>query len=270
MKCGFIGLGSQGGPMARRMIDAGLPVTLWARRPATLEPYKDSAAQYAQSVSELGQSVDICCVCVVDDAGVRQVCDELMPAMASGGCIVIHSTVNPELCRDLARKAAERGLKLVDAPVSGGGDGAAAGTLTVILGGEANAVATVMPVLETFAGKIVHLGDVGAGQIAKLVNNTLMAANLSVAHYCIETAKSLGIDQDALTDLVRVSSGRSFAYDVRARMPVPSAFDHGAKLLQKDIGLLGKATGDNPNYNFVRDVASAFIDLALDQGNDQH
>lgn len=249
--------------MARRMIDAGLDVVLWARRAESLEPYKESAAQYASSIRELGEQVDLCCICVVDDAGVQQVCEELISTMSRGGCIVIHSTVNPELCRQLAAKCQDNGLQFVDAPVSGGGEGAAAGTLTVMLGGAEDAVATVKPVLETFAGTIVHLGGVGAGQVAKLVNNTLMAANLSVAHFCMETARELNIDLDALTQLVRVSSGRSFAFDVRARMPQPSAFEHGAKLLQKDVRLLGESVGESKDYEYVRDVATKFLDLAL-------
>lgn len=264
MKCGFIGLGSQGGPMAQRMIDGGYEVVLWARRPESLEPYANSGATFASSVSKLAEQVQLCAVCVVDDAGVKAICEELIPAMTSGGFIVIHSTVNPALCKSLAEQAKAQGLLLLDAPVSGGGDGAANGTLTVMLGGTDEAVNIVRPVLETFANTIVHLGDVGAGQVAKLVNNSMMAANLAVAHYAIEAARTLQIDPQAFADLVKVSSGRSFAFDVRARMPEPEAFHHGAKLLAKDVRLLGESVGPNePSFEFIRDVATPFLDLAL-------
>ncbi len=261
-KLGFIGLGSQGAPMARRMIEAGHAVVLWARRPDSLEPFRDTPASYAASIRELGKQVDYCAVCVVDDAGVRQVCDELIPAMPPGGVIVIHSTVHPGLCRELASECAARDLSLVDAPVSGGGDSAARGALTVMLGGEDAAVERIRPVLESFAGTIVHLGAVGAGQAAKLVNNTLMAANLALAHHAFQTAAALGIDRAALAELIKVSSGHSFSFDVCARMPEPAAFAHGARLLQKDVGLLGQTVGDQPDYAVLREVAEGFLRLA--------
>jgi 3-hydroxyisobutyrate dehydrogenase len=262
-KVGFIGLGSQGAPMARRMIDAGYEVVLWARRTEALAPFADSPAQYADTVAALGAQVTYCGVCVVDDAGVQQVCDELLPAMAPGGRIAIHATVHPDLCRALATRATARGLSVVDAPVSGGGPSAAKGTLTVMVGGAAQDVEAIRPILETFAGLIVHLGDVGAGQMAKLVNNNLMAANLAVAHHAVQMAEALGIDRDAFIKLVGVSSGRSFSFDVRARMAAPTDFKHGARLLEKDVRLLGEAMAGNPDYGQIREIARSFLDVAL-------
>lgn len=262
-KWGFIGLGSQGAPMAQRMIDSGNDVVLWARRPESLVPFENSSARVAESVAALAEEVEHCGICVVDDAGVVQVCEQLIPAMTSGGCIAIHSTVNPELCKTLEEQAKARGLMLVDAPVSGGGAGATDGTLTVMVGGEDYAVAAARPVFETFAGLIVHLGAVGSAQNAKLVNNSLMAANLDLAYQALQIADSLDIDRDAFVELVRVSSGRSFSFDVCARMPEPRAFKHGAGLLAKDLGLLGEAVGDNSNYITLRDVANRFLSKAL-------
>jgi 3-hydroxyisobutyrate dehydrogenase-like beta-hydroxyacid dehydrogenase len=264
-KIGFIGLGSQGAPMAQRIIDAGYPTVLWARRPESLEPYANSGAEFAASVAELGAQVEHVGVCVVDDAGVQQVFDELLPVMKPGSRIAIHSTVHPETCKQLARRAAEKGIAVIDAPVSGGGSGAAAGTLTVMVGGDAATVAAARPIFETFAGLIVHLGDVGAGQMAKLVNNALMAAHVAIAHHGLAAAEALGIDRAAFVDLVKVSSGRSFGFDVRARMPNPAAFKHGAGLLVKDVNLLGEALSAHPDvFAPLRDVAMPFLDLALD------
>src|SRR5690349_15829717 len=92
---GFIGLGSQGGPMARRIVESGYPLLLWARREDALVPFRDTSAQVVASVAELGVRAQHVGVCVVDDAGVRQVCSELIPAMRPGSRIAIHSTVNP-------------------------------------------------------------------------------------------------------------------------------------------------------------------------------
>lgn len=262
---GFIGLGSQGGPMALRIVEAGYPLVLWARRPESLEPYADTAAQTAASVAELGATCDHVGVCVVDDAGVQQVCDELISAMREGSRIAIHSTIHPDCCKALAAKAAERGIALLDAPVSGGGPGAAAGTLTVMVGGDAIALEAARPVLETFAGLIVHLGDVGAGQTAKLVNNTLMAANMALAHHALASGAALDIDHVALADLIKASSGRSFSFEVYARMTSPQAFNHGGKLLAKDIGLLGTLLGDDPAFVALESVATPFLDLTTEQ-----
>jgi len=262
-KFGFIGLGSQGAPMARRMIDAGYPVVLWARRPDTLAAFSDTTAEIAPDIATLAEQVGHVGVCVVDDAGVQQVCDALIPAMRPGSRIAIHSTVQPGLCVALAERAAAHGLSLIDAPVSGGGHGAAAGTLTVMVGGDEQAVAAARPIFQTFAGLIVHLGGVGAGQMAKLVNNALMAANMAMAHHALTAGSALGIDRAALTELVKVSSGRSYGFEVCARLPKPSAFAHGAKLLAKDVRLLGEVLGGDASFAAFHDAAMPFLELAL-------
>lgn len=260
MKIGFIGLGSQGGPMAARLIEAGHETVLWARRPESLDPYKDTPAIRAGSVAELGAQCGIVAICVVDDAGVEAIAVDLIPAMQPGGIIVIHSTINPDTCIALAEKAKAAGLSLVDAPVSGGGQGAAAGTLTVMLGGSDADVAAVKPFLEAFSGLIVHLGPVGAGQNAKLINNTLMAAHMGLAHQALLAADSIGVDRKAFADLVKVSSGRSFGFEVCARLPQPNAFAHGGALLTKDVRLLGEVMGDDPAYTALKNVAQPFLD----------
>jgi 3-hydroxyisobutyrate dehydrogenase len=264
-RCGFIGLGDQGASMARRMIDAGFDVVLWARRPASLEPFADSSATVAPSLEALAGQVDYCGICVVDDAGVRQICEALIPNMAPGSCIVIHSTVHPDLCRALAKQAKSAGLSLLDAPVSGGGGRAAAGELTVMVGGDSAVLDAVRPVLASFAGLITHLGEVGAGQMAKLVNNSLMAANLAVAHLAMDIAGKAGLDLQAFKELVAASSGRSFGFEVRSRMQQPADFAHGARLLAKDARLLVEAMGEDDTCQTLRQIAHRFLDLALKQ-----
>lgn len=261
MTVGFIGLGSQGGPMAQRIIDAGYATVLWARRAEALEPYAGTNARAAESVAALGAQCDHVGVCVVDDAGTREVCEALIAAMQPGGRIAIHSTILPETCVALAEQAVVRGIALVDAPVSGGGQGAAEGTLTVMVGGEEAAVAAARPVFETFGKLIVHLGGVGAGQMAKLVNNTLMAAHMALAHSALGAGDTLGLDRKALAELVKVSSGRSFGFEVYARLPSPAAFSHGGKLLAKDVGLLGALLGDDPAFAAFRAVTDPFLPL---------
>ncbi len=113
MRVGFIGLGSQGGPMARRIVEAGYDLTLWARRPESLEPYADTAAKTAQTPADLAAASDLVCICVVADDDVRQVVSGengvLKGLQPGGGVIAIHSTVHPDTCRELAEQAREVG-----------------------------------------------------------------------------------------------------------------------------------------------------------------
>src|SRR4051794_8114267 len=156
-RVGFVGLGSQGGPMARRIVEAGYPTTLWARRPASLEPFADTAAATAASPAELGAASDVLGVCVVDDAGVDEVLrgpDGALAAMADGAVVIVHSTVHPETCVRLQDDFPH--LRLVDAPVSGGGQKAADGELLVMVGGPTDVVERCRPVLETFGDPVLH------------------------------------------------------------------------------------------------------------------
>lgn len=261
-RVGFIGLGSQGGPMARRLIESGHSVVLWARRPDAFAAFADLTFETAGSVPELGASAEHVGICVVDDAGVQAICAELIPAMKPGSRLAIHSTVHPNTVIALARHAADRGVALIDAPVSGGGPAATARTLTVMCGGTEALVSAARPIFECFAGLIVRVGDVGAGQMAKLINNALMATHVAIAHSAIAASKALGLDARAISEIVKVSSGRSFGFDVYSRLPDPSAFAHGAKLLLKDVRLLGEVLGANPSFAPLRDVATPFLELA--------
>jgi len=261
-RTGFIGLGSQGGPMAQRMLAAGFPLMVWARRPQVLEPFVAQGAQAAGSVSELGEYCDHIGICVVNDAGVAEICDQLIPAMRPGSLLAMHSTVLPQTCEDLARRCTERDILFIDAPVSGGGGAAADGTLTVMCGGEATACDQARPVFASFARSIFHLGPAGSAQRAKIVNNALLAANIGLAHAALQAGAGLGIDRAALTELIKASSGRSFGFDVCARLPNPQAFAMGAALLVKDVRLLDAILPDNANTAMLHNAAAHFMDEA--------
>ena len=261
-RIGFIGIGSQGGPMAERIAAAGYPLTVWARRAEALEPFVARGATAAASVAELGAQCDLVGVCVVDDAGVTEVCRELIPAMRPGSVIAIHSTIHPESAVTLAAQCAARGVSLLDAPVSGGGVGAAAGTLTVMCGGSRETFDAARPVFQSFGKLIVLLGDVGAGQRAKLGNNALLAANMGVAHAALSAAAALGIEREALVELIKHSSGRSFGFEVYARLPSPAAFAVGAPLLVKDVSLLKTVLPDQEGAETLRAAASSFLAAA--------
>lgn len=242
MRVGFIGLGSQGGPMARRIVEGGHPTMLWARRPATLEPFADTAATMAESPAHLGAACELVCLCVVGDADVYEIaCGEsgVLASMKPGGVIAVHSTVHPDTCREVAKKAAAKGVSVIDAPVSGGGPAAAAGRLLVMAGGDAEVVERCRPVFETYADPVVHLGELGSGQTTKLLNNLLFTANLGTAATALSLARTLGVDPDRLTEVVSRSSGNSFALNALGGIGgLDRLAGVAGALLQKDVRLL--------------------------------
>jgi len=243
------------------MIDAGYPTILWARRPEALDSYRDTPAEFASSISDLGKRAQHVGVCVLNDRDVLEVCEQLIAAMGPGSRIAIHSTVNPETCRTVARLAATRSVAVIDAPVSGGSQVAKAGGLTIMLGGRPEDLDAARPIFETFGKLIVRLGDVGAGQAAKLINNSLMAANLSMAVSALRAGPKLDIEPEVLVQILMASSGRSFALEVAARMTSPRAFSHGGMVLAKDLRLFGEVLGrSDPDYKLLYDAAAPFLD----------
>jgi 3-hydroxyisobutyrate dehydrogenase-like beta-hydroxyacid dehydrogenase len=262
LRVGFVGLGSMGGPMVERMIDEGVPTTLWARRAASLEAFPGAAT--AASLVELGACSDYVGICVINDDDVRSVVlgDEgVLAGMTSGSVLVIHSTVHPDTCAELAAAATPKGIAVVDAPVSGGGPRAALGQLLVLLGGEAKDVETIRPVLSTFGSNLVHVGGLGAGQMAKIINNTLMTAHLGTAQAAADAAAALGLDPAALLEAMSHGSAASFSLDVlKGHGAKLSTFPAGA-LLRKDVDLfenLITAKGVDPG------ILGAVSEYALD------
>ena len=220
MRVGFIGLGSQGAPMARRILEGGYPTTLWARRQASVEPFADTAAQIAGSPAELAAASDLVCLCVVGDADVTEVATGetgVLAGLKPGGVIAVHSTVHPDTCRQLAAQASEQGVSVVDAPVSGGGPAAARGTLLVMVGGDAEVVARIRPVFTTYGDPIIHLGPVGSGQLTKLLNNLLFTANLATARTALALGEALGVAPENLAEVITAGSGNSYALGSIAR-----------------------------------------------------
>jgi 3-hydroxyisobutyrate dehydrogenase-like beta-hydroxyacid dehydrogenase len=236
---GFVGLGNQGGPIAMRIVRAGFPVRVFARRPGVTPDYVAEGATVAGSLSELGNTCDLVAVCVTTDADVRAVVlgpAGVLAAMRAGSSLAVHSTVHPDLVREIAGTAAARDVAVLDAPVSGGNTGARAGTLAVMVGGDAAVLARWQPVLDSFARTVELLGPVGSGQLAKLVNNALSASNLAAALRATAAAEALGLDPEAVRRVVQDASGDSFML----RM-VPLMLQHGgqlaADLFRKDVGL---------------------------------
>jgi len=267
MRVGFIGLGSQGGPMARRIVEAGYPTTLWARRPASVEPFGDTAAKIAASPAELAAASDLVCLCVVGDADVEEVlggAEGVLAGLGAGGVIAVHSTVHPDTCRRLAEQAATQGVSLIDAPVSGGGGAAAEGRLLVMTGGETEIVERCRPVFATYADPVVHLGGLGSGQVTKLLNNLLFTANLATAASALKLGAGLGVEHGRLGEVLAHGSGNSFALGrilgSGGTLDIMAA--HAGALLRKDVGLVaGLAEAAGAPGGFVLDAADTTLKL---------
>jgi len=240
LSVGFIGIGDQGGGIVERICRAGFPTHIWARRREAVMPFEALGAKAVDGVEDLGQC-DIIGLCVLDDAGVIEVVNALLPSLKPQSIVMIISTVHPDTCIALGARAAEHHIALIDAPVSGGGDIARAGKLSVMIGGPTDIVARCRPVLESFAGLIVHLGPLGSGQYAKLINNALLAAHLALADQALDAGSSLGLDRAALAELLLSSSGRSYAVELMNIFHTPTKFP-GTNLLRKDVGLLNALT----------------------------
>lgn len=246
--------------MAERMIAGGYPTILWARRLETLEPFCTTEAEIADSIGTLASKADHVGVCVHGEDSVRAVCASLFESMRPGSAIAIHSTTHPRTSQELAAAAADREIDLVDAPVSGGRPAAQRGKLTVMVGGARNAADKMRPIFQTFASVITHLGDVGSGQIAKLINNSVLAAKLGVAHMTVRAGRELGLDRDALTALLLASSGRSFALEAYARQSDLAAFRQRLRLFDQIEVLASVFEHENSALQTLRNSAAAFFD----------
>ena len=264
IRAGFIGLGSQGWPMARRIAELGHPLTIWARRREVLDSFADTGAVVASSPAEVGAASDVVGICVTADADVEAVvlgADGVLAGIPPGGVIVVHSTVHPETCRRVAERAAERGVDVIDAPVSGGGGAAAHGRLLVMVGGDEGVLERVRPVLATYGDPVLHLGPVGSGQVAKLLNNLVFTAQLAVAMETYDFAQRLGVDRAALAAVLAAGSGASFGAQVVAGSGTSGLRQVAATTLTKDVNLMAdvarKAGAQEPPH--VAELARAAL-----------
>jgi 3-hydroxyisobutyrate dehydrogenase len=264
-KIGFVGLGDMGGAMVRRIIDAGWPTVLWARRPAALEPFAETGVTFAPSLAALAEQVDLIGICVWSDDDVREIVTGehgILAGCRPGTIVAIHSTVSPATCRELAEFARTSGVELLDAPVTGGRTVALVGGLTTAVGGASATVTRCRPVFEAFAETVIHVGEVGSGQHAKLLNNALLAANIALADDALTMGIRMGLDETALLAVLQSGSGRSFALDVAVNIRRSAATREAAlPALQKDVESLVREVGaDEEAGHLIRDVAAITID----------
>jgi 3-hydroxyisobutyrate dehydrogenase len=240
---GFVGLGQMGHPMAARIVSAGLPLTVLSRRPDLDAAARELGAAVALTVDELAAAADVLSICVRDDAQVlRLMVDQgLLAATRPGSVVLIHSTVAPQLCRDLATRATRATrASVLDAPVSGLPVRARAGTLTFFVGGEADAVERARPGLDAMGRTVVRTGPVGSGQITKILNNLVSLSTIAAVAEALRLAAGHGLEPDAVRQALSSASADSFTlrhWDFFAGEWLADGPDNVTTMVAKDLGL---------------------------------
>jgi 3-hydroxyisobutyrate dehydrogenase len=246
----FIGLGNMGGPMAVNLARAGHSVTGFDLVPAALDMARGEGVRIAASAAEAVSGAEVVITMLPAGKHVVAVWSEIVPAMQSGSLIVDSSTIDVESARKAHALAAERGLASVDAPVSGGTVGAKNAALTFMAGGSAQDFARAQPLLAQMGKRVVHCGEAGAGQAAKICNNMILGISMIGISEAFVLAEKLGLSHQALFDVASTSSGSCWALANHCPVPGPvptSAANQGYKpgfataLMLKDLRLAQQA-----------------------------
>lgn len=237
MRIGFVGAGLMGAPMVERLVAAGHEVVVSSRNPERLA---DSGWSVVASPAQAASGADAVCSIVPDSPEVEAVVRELAGVMAAGSVIIEMSTHAPDAARALSVEAAAHGISYVDAPVSGGPGGAAAGTLAVWVGGSAEGFERARPVLEVLGdpAKLRHCGEVGAGLVVKLANNYLGAVNAAASAEALAMARAEGVDPELVVDAVMQGSGANWQLgNLFAHKVLKGDYEAGFKIehMAKDV-----------------------------------
>lgn len=245
-RIGFIGLGIMGRGMAANILRAGFPLTVWNRTPERTAPLAAAGAQVAASPAALAAVSDIVITCVSDTPDVEEVIlgpQGVIHGARPGSLVIDMSTISPEATRRIAAALAERGVDMLDAPVSGGSEGAAKGTLSIMVGGKAEALQRALPVLQAMGQRITHVGDHGAGQTVKLVNQVIVVGNCLAMCEGLLLAQAGGVDLHKALEAVSAGAAGSWMLSQRGPQILARDWRPGftVALQQKDLRLVLEA-----------------------------
>jgi 3-hydroxyisobutyrate dehydrogenase len=275
----FIGLGNMGAPMARNLLNAGYQLQVFDVVAAAVESFRALGATVAASAADAARDVDAVITMLPSGALVRSVYlgdQGVLAVVRSGTLLIDSSTIAPEDARTVAQAAAEKKLAMIDAPVSGGTAGAAAGTLTFIVGGEAEALERARPLLEKMGKNIFHAGRSGAGQVAKICNNMLLGIQMLGTAEALGLGVANGVDAATLSNIMAKSSGRNWTLEVYNPWPgvmdsVPASRDYaggfGSDLMLKDLGLAQQAAATSQSATPLGALARQLYQLHSQSGN---
>jgi 3-hydroxyisobutyrate dehydrogenase len=248
-RIGYIGLGIMGRGMAHNILRAGFPVTVWNRSPERMSGLIDAGATAGSSPADVAAKSDIIFTCVSDTPDVEQVIlgeNGVIHGAKEGALVIDTSTISPKATREIATKLAERGISMLDAPVSGGSEGAEKGTLSIMVGGEEASFARAKPVFEAIGKTITHMGPNGSGQATKLVNQILCVANMLAASEALLLAQASGLDLTKTLQAVGGGAGGSWMLVNRGPQVAARDFRPGftIDLQQKDLRLVLEAADE--------------------------
>ena len=242
MKIGFVGLGTMGAPMARRLLEAGHDVTVHNRTRSREEPLEALGARRASTPRECARDRELVITMVSDTPDVQAVVlgeEGAVEGMAEGSVLVDMSTISPATTRLMAAALADHGVAMLDAPVSGGSEGAERGTLSIMVGGEAEVLERARPVLEVFGSAINHVGPIGSGQITKAVNQVIIAGTYAAIAEGLTLGLAAGIDIDAAHAAVSGGAAGSWGLTNRGPNMIHNHYPLGfrSRLHRKDLGI---------------------------------
>lgn len=275
----FIGLGHMGGPMALNLLKTGHGLVVFDLVPAALQAAVDAGAVKAGSAQDAVKEVDAVVSMLPASKHVEALYlgdGALLDHIAAGTLVLECSTIAPESARKVAEAARAKGIRMVDAPVSGGTGGAVAGTLTFIVGGEADDLEASRPYLEIMGKNIFHAGAAGAGQVAKICNNMLLGILMAGTSEALALGVANGLDPTVLSDIIAKSSGRNWATELYN--PWPGVMDHapaskdyaggfGVDLMLKDLGLATESALNARASVPLGELARNLYSLHSAQGN---
>lgn len=243
VKVGFIGLGIMGRGMARNILKAGFSLTVWNRTASKMEALADEGAATAGDPAQVAAASDVIVICVSDTPDVEAVIRDangVGEGARPGSLVIDCSTISPSVTRELAEVLAERQVAMLDAPVSGGSEGAEQGTLSIMVGGRAKDVQRAMPVLQAMGKKITHVGTHGAGQTVKLVNQILVVGHALAMSEALMFAEAGGVDLQKALEAVSAGAAGSWMLSNRGPQIIRRDWSPGftIDLQQKDVRLV--------------------------------
>jgi 3-hydroxyisobutyrate dehydrogenase len=242
-KVGFVGLGIMGQGMAHNLLKAGFPLTVWNRTASKMEPLVAAGAVAGRDPTDVAAQSDIVVVCVSDTPDVEAVIlgeQGIVQGAKAGSLVIDCSTISPLATRTLAAALAEKGVAMLDAPVSGGSEGAAKGTLSIMVGGEAADFERAQPIFQAIGKKITHVGPIGAGQTVKLVNQILVVGNCLAMSEALLFAQAGGVDLAKTLEAVSAGAAGSWMLSNRGPQIIERDWRPGftIDLQQKDVRLV--------------------------------
>jgi 3-hydroxyisobutyrate dehydrogenase len=268
LKAAFIGLGAMGAPMAGHLKSKGLLHAVANRTQAKADALARELGVAAPSLAELAAQCEVIALCVTADADVLGTIDALLPHLKAGAIVIDHSTVAPDTAKQAAARLAAAGVHFLDAPVSGGVEGARNGKLSVMVGGDAEVLERARPVLEAYALRVTHLGGTGAGQATKAVNQVLVAGIAQAVCEGLALGEALGLEPERLLPTLGAGAAGSWFLEKRGATMLRNEFSVGFKLalLHKDLGIVrGIAQGAGTDRTVIEKSLADYAEL-MSQG----